>query len=69
MIAAAARVRKPPATEHTVSERGCDKLLACARPLNVPVGPPLMPPERIVMVLGGEDSVTHIDEGPEFAER
>lgn len=46
-----------------------DAALDRLRPLTDPLGPPVMAPERIVMVLGSEDSVTRIDEGRDLAER
>lgn len=46
-----------------------DELLNRLSPLTDPLGDPVMAPERIVMVLGREDSVTAFDEGRELAER
>ncbi|HJS30775.1 MAG TPA: hypothetical protein VJ924_02185 [Alphaproteobacteria bacterium] len=39
------------------------------RPFSDPLGPPCMPPERIVMLLGTEDDVTPYDGGTALAER
>ncbi|MDH5555733.1 MAG: hypothetical protein OEZ03_00200 [Alphaproteobacteria bacterium] len=46
-----------------------DELLQAMSPLTDPDDRPVMPPERIVMVLGREDSVTAFDEGRSLAER
>ncbi|MDH3229155.1 MAG: hypothetical protein OEN55_05110 [Alphaproteobacteria bacterium] len=46
-----------------------DAALAALQPLTDPLGPPVMSPERIVMVLGRADSVTHFDEGRDLAAR
>jgi hypothetical protein len=46
-----------------------DAALDRLRPLTDPLGPPVMAPEHIVMVLGSEDSVTHFDEGRDLATR
>ena len=46
-----------------------DAALARLEPLTDPLGPPVMPPERVVMVLGRADSVTRFDEGRELATR
>ena len=46
-----------------------DAALAALSPLTDPLGPPVMPPERIVMVLGKADSVTRFDEGSDLAAR
>ena len=46
-----------------------DAALAALQPLTDPLGPPVMPPERIVMVLGRADSVTRFDEGRDLATR
>jgi hypothetical protein len=46
-----------------------DSALTALRPLTDPLDPPVMPPERIVMVLGRADSVTRFDEGRDLAAR
>lgn len=46
-----------------------DELLNRLSPLTDPLGDPVMPPERIVIVLGRKDSVTAFDEGRELATR
>lgn len=46
-----------------------DETLQALSPLTDPEGDPVMPPGRIVMVLGREDSVTAFDEGRALAER
>lgn len=46
-----------------------DEALETLSPLTDPDDGPVMPPERIVMVLGREDSVTAFDEGRALAER
>lgn len=46
-----------------------DELLGRLSPLTDPLGDPVMPAERIVIVLGRRDSVTAFDEGRELAAR
>ena len=46
-----------------------DESLQALSPLTDPDDEPVMPPERIVMVLGREDSVTAFDEGRDLAAR
>jgi len=46
-----------------------DELLNRLRPLTDPLGAPVMPPDRIIIVLGRKDSVTAFDEGRELAKR
>lgn len=46
-----------------------DSALDRLAPLTDPLGDPVMPPERIVMVLGRADGVTRFDEGRELASR
>jgi len=46
-----------------------DAALATLAPVTDPLAPPVMPPSRIVMVLGRADSVTRFDEGRALAER